>query len=377
MLNFKRSFLLGCMWGILGFSSLLAQSQLERISITERGDGNGYVLRFHLSDMVDSYDVIQPETNRVQVRLFSTGLNTIGILMPELNEEITDLELHRIEGGIGVDIKLAENLSLIGEVYPDQNMKDLLLNLEYSSPADIEAAALESDLHPWSVLEGSDSVEEEKETSEVEQESTVEERKETENEQTKAVVGRESVSVKIGIAAGLGVANKLGGGYEAESRQEFMMGISAAITLPFRLRADLETGIETGIFFAQKGFLNPSKDRFGGTSVYLDYVEVPILARVRYDALDKVKPKVVGGFYTAFRANAESIESDGDRNDLKDVTKAVDVGLMAGGGVDFLINETNLSFQARYGIGLPPLFKGDFSGNERPGYLSLLMAIRF
>lgn len=378
MLNLKRFFLLGCMWGILGICSLTAQSQLERISITERGDGNGYVLRYHLSEMVDSYDLIQPEIDRVQMQLFSPGLDTTGVEMPEMNAEITSVELHSIDGGVGVDITTAENIYLQAEAYPDQNMRDLLVNLEYVSQADVESIAVESDLYEWSAPDEPEPVAEETETTEDDQtESADQQEMEPDDEQTRSVVRRESVSVKIGISGGIGIANKLGGNYTAESRQEFVMGISAGISLPFRLPFDLEPGIETGVFFTQKGFLNPSDDRFGGTTVLLDYVEVPILARLRYDFMERVKPKAVGGFYTAFRANAESVEPDGDRNDLNDVTNSVDIGLMAGAGVDFLVQETNLSFQVRYGVGLPPLFTGNFSGGERPGYLSLLMGVRF
>lgn len=376
MLNLKRFFLLGCVWAIIGIGSLTAQSQIERISITERGDGNGYVLRYHLSEMVDSYNLIQPETDRIQMQLFSSGLNTAGVLMPEMNEEIISIDLHQIDGGIGVDITIAENVFLQAEAYPDQNMRDLLVNLEYVSETEVEAIANVSDLYEWSIPEESAPVV--KETAEDDESEEADQiAMDSNDEQTSPVVRRESVSVKIGIAGGIGVANKVGGNYTAESRQEFVMGMSAGISLPFRLPFKLEPGIETGVFFTQKGFLNPSVDQFDGTAVLLDYVEVPILARISYDFMDRVKPKVVGGIYTAFRANAESVEPDGDRNDLSDETKSVDIGLMAGAGVDFLVQETNLSFQIRYGVGLPPLFPTDFSGNERPGYLSLLMAVRF
>lgn len=379
MLKLKQILLLGCVWGLILVCTGTAQSQIDRISITERGDGNGYVLRYHVSEMVDSYDLIQPENDRVQMQLFSSGLDTAGILRPELNDEIISVELHSINGGIGVDITTAPNIFVQAEAYPDQNMRDLLVNLEYVSQAEVLAITRESDLFEWSIPEEPQPVVEEasETTEEDEPEPADQQEMEADDEPTSPVVRRESASVKIGIAGGIGIANKLGGNYTAESRQEFVMGISAGISLPFRLPFNLEPGIETGVFFVQKGFLNPSTDQFNGTSVLLDYVEVPVLARLRYDFMERVKPKAVGGFYTAFRANAESIEPDGDRNDLNDKTKSVDIGLMAGAGVDLLVQETNLSFQVRYGVGLPPLFPGDFSGNERPGYLSLLMAIRF
>ncbi|MDR9407996.1 MAG: outer membrane beta-barrel protein [Balneolaceae bacterium] len=374
MLNFKQFFLLGFIWGILGICSIAAQSQLERISITERGDGNGYVLRYHLTEMVDSYDLIQPEINRVQMQLFSPGLNAAEAEMPEMNEEIIGLELIQLNGGIGVEITSAENLFFTAETYPDQNMRDLLVNLEYASQADVEAVTLESEPYEWSVIEETppEPIAEEQPESEETDPPT-----ELEDEEPEPVVQREPVSVRIGITGGIGIANKLGGDYTAGSRQDFLMGISAGITFPFVLPYSIKTGIETGIFYTQKGFLNPSANRFDGKTVLLDYVEIPVLVRLHYDVTPMIKPKIVGGIYSAFRANAEVLQNDGDRIDLNENTKAVDIGLMAGVGSDFLIQSTSISLQVRYGVSISPIFKGNFSGNERLGYLSLMAGFRF
>ncbi|NBC66696.1 MAG: hypothetical protein GVY07_13700 [Bacteroidetes bacterium] len=374
MLNFKQFFLLGFIWGILGICSIEAQSQLERISITERGDGNGYVLRYHLTEMVDSYDLIQPEINRVQMQLFSPGLNAAEAEMPEMNEEIIGLELIQLNGGIGVEITSAENLFFTAETYPDQNMRDLLVNLEYASQADVEAVALESEPYEWSLIEETPPetiAEEQPETEETDPPT------ELENEEPEPVVQREPVSVRIGITGGIGIANKLGGDYTAGSRQDFLMGISAGITFPFVLPYSIKTGIETGIFYTQKGFLNPSANRFDGETVLLDYVEIPVLVRLHYDVTPMIKPKIVGGIYGAFRANAEVLQNDDDRIDLNENTKAVDIGLLAGVGSDFLIQSTSISLQVRYGVSISPIFKGNFSGNERLGYLSLMAGFRF
>lgn len=374
MLNFKHFFLLGFIWGILGICSIAAQTQLERISITERGDGNGYVLRYHLTEMVDSYDLIQPEINRVQMQLFSPGLNAAEVEMPEMNEEIIGIELTQLNGGIGVEITSAENLFFTAETYPDQNMRDLLVNLEYASQADVEAVTLESEPYEWSLIEETPPepiAEEQPETEETDPPT------EMEDEEPEPVVQREPVSVRIGITGGIGIANKLGGDYTAGSRQDFLMGISAGITFPFVLPYSIKTGVETGIFYTQKGFLNPTANRFDGETVLLDYVEVPILVRLHYDVTPMIKPKIVGGIYSAFRANAEVLQNDGDRIDLNENTKAVDIGLLAGVGSDFLIQSTSISLQVRYGVSISPIFKGNFSGNERLGYLSLMAGFRF
>lgn len=375
MLILKRSFFLSFIWGVLGLSTLTAQPQIERISITERGDGNGYVLRYHMTEMVDSYDLIQPGINRVQMQLFSPDLMAEDVEMPELNAEFIAVELTQLDGGIGVDIRSAEDVYFTAQAYPDQNMTDLLVNLEYATRTEVEAAASESDPYEWSLPE-----ETPPEPVSEQQPETADEPEpepEIEDEEPEPVVQREPVSLKIGITGGIGIANKLGGGYTAESRQDFLMGISAGISLPYVLSYSVKTGIETGVFYTQKGFLNPSADRFDGETVLLDYVEIPVLARFHYDLTGMIKPKVVGGFYTAFRANAEVVQNNGDRTDLNDVTNAVNFGLAVGVGTDFLIRNTSISLQVQYSAGLPPLFKKEFSGPERPGYLSMMIGFRF
>jgi hypothetical protein len=169
----------------------------------------------------------------------------------------------------------------------------------------------------------------------------------------------------------------LGGNYTAEYRQEFVMGFSAGISLPFVLPYSIHTGLETGVYYTQKGFLNPSIDRFDGESILLDYVEIPVLLRLNYNLTDAIQPKVVGGFYTAFRANAEILQDNGDRISINDHTNTVDFGLTAGVGTDVLIESTTISLQVQYGLGIRPMFTNNFSGNERQGYFSLLMAVRF
>lgn len=366
---------MGFIWGFSGLWSLAAQPQLERISITERGDGNGYVLRYHLTEMVDSYDLIQPGINQIQMQLFSPDLIAEDVEMPELNSEFIAVELTQLDGGIGVDIISAKDVFFTAEAYPDQNMRDLLVNLEYATRTEVEVTTDGTDPYEWSTPDETPAETVTEEQQEIADEADAE--PEVEDEKTEPVVQREPVSVKIGIAAGIGVANKFGGDYTAETRQDFLMGISAGITLPFVLPYSIRTGIETGVFYTQKGFLNPTAGRFNGESVLLDYVEIPVLARFHYNLTGIIKPKVVGGFYTAFRANAEVVQADGDRIDLNDVTNVVDFGLAAGVGSDFLIQSTDISLQVRYSAGLSPIFKGDFSGTEKPGYFSLLIGFRF
>jgi len=375
MLHYKRFFLLGCIWGIIGICSGFSQTQLERISITERGDGNGYVLRYHLAEMVDSFELIQPETNLIQMQLFSDNLDTAQIQMPELNDEVTGIDLTAIDGGLGVEITTSETLFFSAQAYPDQNMRDLLVNIEYAEETEVRAITSETERYEWSVSTETEQEMSEEEEPEPDDEQPIQSAEEQETPQQ--VVQKKPVTAKIGVSVGVSQSNKVGGNFSSDSRQEFVMGFSAGISLPFILPYSIGTGIETGVYFVQKGFLNPSTNRFDGESVILDYVEVPVLARFDYDFTEIIKPKIVGGIYTAFRANAEAVQSDGDRNDLNDVTNAVDVGLAAGVGSDILVESTVISLQAGYSVSTGSIFSETFSGNERLGYFSLLLSVRF
>ncbi|MEQ9264030.1 MAG: N-acetylmuramoyl-L-alanine amidase, partial [Balneolaceae bacterium] len=69
-------------------ASLSAQTQLKRISKAERSDGKGYVIRYHFTEAVDSFTVIQPAPDLVQMELFGNNIDTTGIKMPNQSGKI-------------------------------------------------------------------------------------------------------------------------------------------------------------------------------------------------------------------------------------------------------------------------------------------------
>lgn len=359
----KSSLLAGIFWGIAGLCSLFAQVQLDRISISERSDGNGYVVRYHLSEMVDSFEVIQPEVNRIQMRLFSTEIDTIGFIHPEVNNEVTRVELIRLEDGMGIDITTAQGSYFLADAYPDQNLHDLLLSLEYSTQAQVEKLANNTGTYTW--LGFSDGEESEEPMEETASET-----------RTVQPAQHPPLSVKFGIAAGGGISNIAGAGYNSQTREKIGMGFTATLTLPYMLANSIHTSIETGIFYIQKGFQNPS-ELFDAKTVALDYIEVPVMGRFSYNFTDMIVPYASVGFYTAFISNAESIEYNGDRNDLDKVTKVTDVGGILGLGTDVRFGNTTVNFQLRYAAGVTGVFKNEYSDNEKNYYLYALMGIRF
>lgn len=128
--------LLFCM--LLSAVSLQAQTELNRISATERSDGNGFVVRYHLSQPADSFRVLQPAPDRIQMILYSGDLDTVSLQLPDEPELFDNLALYRTGSGYGVDFRLADGNHFRTNAYPDQNGRDLLLALTRTDLRELE-----------------------------------------------------------------------------------------------------------------------------------------------------------------------------------------------------------------------------------------------
>ena len=117
-----------------------AQNQLERISVAERADQLGYVLRYHLTNALDSAAVRRPEINRIEMELYSEGLATEDYRYAISNEAIRSVQLYEIPGGLGVRIQLNMHQYYLISSYPDRNNRDWLLAFERTDRETAEAA---------------------------------------------------------------------------------------------------------------------------------------------------------------------------------------------------------------------------------------------
>ncbi|MFU8812822.1 MAG: N-acetylmuramoyl-L-alanine amidase family protein [Balneolaceae bacterium] len=145
--------LLVCIWSLLT-PELHAQETLSRISAVERSDGNGFVIRYHLSSMIDSSDVYQPRENLIQMMLYAPMHDTLNFRKLESNAAIRDLDLYNIPSGFAVDIHLQEGIYFNTRVYPDQNGTDLLLALSYTPQDAISGLLPDMDPIDWSLFAG-------------------------------------------------------------------------------------------------------------------------------------------------------------------------------------------------------------------------------
>tara|TARA_R100001591_G_scaffold118408_1_gene141060 strand:- start:25942 stop:27240 length:1299 start_codon:yes stop_codon:yes gene_type:complete len=119
-------------------SSLPAQNSLSRISTVDRSDGKGVVIRYHFSEAVDSFEVIQPAPDLVQMVLYG-DIDTTGIQMPGYGEKVNQVILYKQDYGFGVDIYLSQDFSYIADAYPDQNQTHLLVGLTETDYNELDA----------------------------------------------------------------------------------------------------------------------------------------------------------------------------------------------------------------------------------------------
>lgn len=127
----------------------LAQSDLERVSVTERSDGKGYVIRFHLTEAADSFKVRHPEPDLIQMMIYSDSLNPIDFIEPANNPAIRNVEYHNNRSGFGVDIVLQEGQYFKTQSYPDRNNTHLLIALERTTEEIVKSYTINEDFIIW------------------------------------------------------------------------------------------------------------------------------------------------------------------------------------------------------------------------------------
>ncbi len=136
--DFSHCYSIISIWGIILLSFLpqlvFAQANnLERVSIADRSDGLGHVIRFHLSAEADSFMVWQAEDGLIQLAIYHSRINENNIGNPGRRSPVTFMDFTDIPNGIGVDIQLESNAYFIARAYPDGGSNDLLLGLTLAS----------------------------------------------------------------------------------------------------------------------------------------------------------------------------------------------------------------------------------------------------
>ncbi|TVR14763.1 MAG: PorT family protein [Balneolaceae bacterium] len=358
----SRSIFLSLLFITVGVTTVLAQTELQRISTTERADGLGLVVRYHMTQLPDSFRVSQPELNRIEMVLFSMDLNTDSVIPISVTPHITEIDLYNLLSGIGTDLYIKDGTYFVAEAYPDVNGRDVLLSLRFATR---EEAAAQAGMVVTEIPD------EEPEPDVITGDEPVD------SEQLPVrVTDRSGVSLTFGAQGGLSLANVFEATFNRDFRSGITFGFTIDIGLPYRLPYNIRPSIQTGVNFTEKGFDNPSR-RFDGVSIEFDYIEVPVLAKFTYDLSYGLSPHIFLGPYTAFMVSAERVREDGSRRDLDDTTREVDVGLIGGAGLDVTVGDVILNVQARGSFAFTDVQKSEFSDGEKHIFMALVLGLRF
>lgn len=168
--------------------------------------------------------------------------------------------------------------------------------------------------------------------------------------------------VSFGIKGGLNISNFHG----SDAEYDASTGLMAGAVLDFSLPA-LPMGIESGVYYTQKGA------EANGGSISLDYIEVPVLAKVQLGPPGPIKPHLVIGPHVGFNINAE----DQDGNDVSDFFKGNEFGGTAGVGLDFSMGLAKLNAQARYSYGFTSVYEDDAIDSDRNAVFTIALGIMF
>lgn len=360
--------LISLIW--ISTDSLQAQSTLERVTVSERADGRGFVIRNHLSALPDSFRVVQTSAERVQFMLYGVMKAESDFSTASVEERIPELfqAFNLIEEALefGMELHFSTGGYFRASAYPDVNGRDILIGLERIAEESFSPEIITE------VPEGS-----EFEERQLEEKSEI-----AESVTALPVVQREArrfgVETTFGIRGGITRANIYGAGYARDPRMGTTMGMSVDMAFRFGLPYNLTTGLETGVSYTEKGFENPNKPAFFDQNIEIDYIEIPILARIGYEELWIFTPYIAAGSYIGFMASAERVREDGSRSDLDDQVSHVEFGWIGGAGVDIRIGDVIASFQIRQSVGQSHLFSDpQLNSGEKNRQLSLVFGLRF
>lgn len=174
--------------------------------------------------------------------------------------------------------------------------------------------------------------------------------------------------MSYGLKAGIGVSHVNADLFDTDNRTGFVGGLYGA----FELSPNI--AVQPEVLFVRKGAQLFSTDvtiggiTFGsvGTTLDVDYVEVPILLRLSMPSAGPLDLRVLGGPVGAIKVN-EQLTTTGlvgyslSTNQVKDT----DFGLAAGAAVAFKSGDLKLVAEGRYTFGLSNVSNLPFGGDVK------------
>jgi len=170
--------------------------------------------------------------------------------------------------------------------------------------------------------------------------------------------GRAQGAMEWGVKGGLNVSGLRGGGGAFDTKRGVVAGGFGVFDFA------PEFGVEVDALFSMKGAkimgpgLTPSGNPTGLFTAgffILDYLEVPILARLNAPVYGRLSPHFYAGPTIAIKIGARAQYSGAPGVDL-DAARTLDSGLALGVSADLALGARKLVLDARYGVGLTNAF---------------------
>ena len=110
----------------------------------------------------------------------------------------------------------------------------------------------------------------------------------------------------------------------------------------------------------------------------LSYIDIPVLAKIKFNIKGNLKPGLLIGPYAAFNTGAKWIVEGLEDEDIKESIKNIDYGIVLGGSVDIKIYDWKLILDVRYNIGLSNIGdKGSEDYNAKNRSFSFMVGVAF
>jgi len=183
-----------------------------------------------------------------------------------------------------------------------------------------------------------------------------------------------------GVKVGLNMA-KIYGEDVVDEGLDFKMGFCAGGFITLNITEMF--AIQPEVLYTQKGFKAEGEE--DGVTVKMiasgDYLEIPLLVKLSLPTPGIVKPNLFVGPFMGFNIRAKvKGEHDGEPSpevDIKDITKDTEFGLVLGGGADFSLPTSKITFDVRYTLGLTTLDDSGYEEDVKNGVISLMVGYSF
>jgi hypothetical protein len=159
--------------------------------------------------------------------------------------------------------------------------------------------------------------------------------------------------INFGIKAGMAIANIYG---DDVNNPGWRTGVAGGVFMDYSINSIFILHPE--VLIAMKG-AKPEADLEGvriSETTKLDYIDIPLLAKIRIPVDGNITPGVFAGPYMGFNIKADvetSMDGETGEEDIKDYVKTVDFGLVLGGFVDYQLEDRGIvTIGARYAAGL-------------------------